>query len=507
MSIPTGTKPVPTAWTIGLTLCMVSALLRFRALSVTPFANGWDSYFYLVQLKSWVEQGRMHSPEASLFYPYLRLFQALQGDYVLAFKTAVALLCGLFCWGAWRFGGAGRWVALWLLFSPHLTWFAAQYPKNLFGLVLLMPLLAHCKKWLQGDWPSVWREGWWFAALLLLNFFGHRFTFALGLWAIVCWGGAMAWRQRNDFWRRPVVLRRGIWALAGAIVVFAGVGLAPGLAHISDLGRLSGTFSVTPQFSPLSFVQDYGYERIGAAWLLEIVLAVLAWVWVVRLAFRQSGVGYWPTLTFVSALLFPFLAWSLTGVSFRFCSTFVLIAPLAFFAVQQLPCREAISWKKELLWMGVAGALCAALPQSYDPRRHDPDYAFYAHLTPRITAFLEKQPPAPEPILLIAHNSLAEYFTFVSGVDAMPWRPEYAVDPRALWRIAADIPFDQLRHYADAPNLCLDLHKNYTFLRENAWIAALGAAQEAGDEDFLRAAKTWKNPHRQRPAWLLRRKK
>jgi hypothetical protein len=58
---------------------MVSALLRFRALSVTPFANGWDSYFYLVQLKSWVEQGRMHSPEASLFYPYLRLFQALQG--------------------------------------------------------------------------------------------------------------------------------------------------------------------------------------------------------------------------------------------------------------------------------------------------------------------------------------------------------------------------------------------------------------------------------------------
>lgn len=32
---------------IGLSLAALSALLRFWALDQTPFANGWDSYFYL----------------------------------------------------------------------------------------------------------------------------------------------------------------------------------------------------------------------------------------------------------------------------------------------------------------------------------------------------------------------------------------------------------------------------------------------------------------------------
>jgi len=76
-------------------LAALSALLRFWALDQTPFANGWDSYFYLVQLKSLEETGRMHSPEASLIYPYLRLFYWITGDYVLGIKTGVAVLCGI----------------------------------------------------------------------------------------------------------------------------------------------------------------------------------------------------------------------------------------------------------------------------------------------------------------------------------------------------------------------------------------------------------------------------
>ncbi len=77
-------------------LAIASALLRFWAFSQTPYANGWDSYFYLVQLKSLEETGRMHSPEASLIYPYLRLFYWMTGDYVLGMKVGTAILAGIF---------------------------------------------------------------------------------------------------------------------------------------------------------------------------------------------------------------------------------------------------------------------------------------------------------------------------------------------------------------------------------------------------------------------------
>ncbi|HRI60333.1 MAG TPA: hypothetical protein PK228_11435, partial [Saprospiraceae bacterium] len=178
---------------VGLALAALSALLRFVALSQTPFANGWDSYFYLVQLKSMEETGRMHSPEASLIYPYLQLFYRLTGDYVLGLKVGTAVLAGTFTaivyWlalnrvhkPAFPWGPVA--LASWSVYSPQLTYFAAQYPKNLLGLVLLVAMIGSLdrlrlsrfskpgKSWLPG------KSGSWLVILFLLiiNYFAHRF--------------------------------------------------------------------------------------------------------------------------------------------------------------------------------------------------------------------------------------------------------------------------------------------------------------------------------------------
>jgi hypothetical protein len=486
----------------GFCLFAGTILLRFYAFTGSTYANGWDSYFYLVQLKSWVETGVMHSPEASLFYPFVRSIQFIFGDYVLAFKAAVALLCGFFAVMAWRISAYRLWAAIFLLFSPQLTWFAAQYPKNLFGMVLLLPLIACLLDAFQSaGWPAA-RQASCIAGLLLLNYLGHRFTFALGILACASFGGALYWRERLG--SIPIFRKKTGLALIVALILLT-VGL-PGLAHYTDFGRLSGTFTYKVQFAPWSFVQDYGYARIGLFWGLELAFAVFCWLFLVSKLVRQKqSARFWAALPWtilLSALLFPFLQWSPTGLSFRAFALFVLLAPLAFFAQQTVQKDTPKAW-----WAtGLAAIVFFAMPCTYDHRLHDPDYAFYARITPKIMLFLEKQPQTLTSNLLIAHNSLAEYFTFSTGVDAMPWLPEYAIGKESLWRICVGVSPQYLQYYGCDTSKMLDLGRDYVFLREIDWKNAAEAAKKAEDDDFLDRLDNWKNPNKTRPNWLLRRK-
>ena len=181
-------KQIGRPLTAGLAVGLASAGLRFHALSQTPYANGWDGYFYLVQVKAWVETGRMHSPEASLIYPLLRFWLWCTGDYVLMYQYCAAALAGAFAammvWtarsgaGAWLFGG-------WALFSPQLTYFASQYPKNLLGVVLLLAFIGSLPGAIGRQQASRFILP---VILLIVNYFGHRMTFGLALAYWLIWG-------------------------------------------------------------------------------------------------------------------------------------------------------------------------------------------------------------------------------------------------------------------------------------------------------------------------------
>ncbi len=161
----------------GLILVVASIGCRYAAFMQTAFATGWDSYFYLVQLKSIVETGQMHSPEGSLIYPFLRLVYWVTQDYVAALKWGAALLCGLWTGLLYylpRSRNMGLLLAAWAVFSPQLTYFAAAYPKNLLGIVLFAAFVLSIER--------VGKQRVILALILLIvNYFGHRMTFGLCL--------------------------------------------------------------------------------------------------------------------------------------------------------------------------------------------------------------------------------------------------------------------------------------------------------------------------------------
>ena len=66
----------------------------------SPFANGWDSYYFLAQFRGLWETGRFHTPDANLLYALLAPVYVVTGDAVLAYKlvlaaSAAALIAGI----------------------------------------------------------------------------------------------------------------------------------------------------------------------------------------------------------------------------------------------------------------------------------------------------------------------------------------------------------------------------------------------------------------------------
>lgn len=487
---------------LGLLLAAASTWLRFRAFCQTEFANGWDSYYYLVQLKSLEETGRMHAPEGSLIYPYLRLFYWFSGDYVWGLKFGVAVLCGI--WTALLFAlprarMAGLLLASWSVFSPHLTYFAAQYPKNLFGMALFLALVA---AWERGGK----KRALYTAILLVLNYFGHRLTFGLSVLFLLLqffWeNGASGKQWLSTVFRAKfsIISRKNGWivGVAMAAIVWAGLKI-PGLAHWMDIARLRGVLVWPPQFAPWSFFSQFGMERIGAWWAVEVVLVTLLWLstltpWRLRLVGNRS----WVLPVLCGLLLFPFLEWSFTGLSWRLFLVFISLAPIML-----KDAALAVHWKY------AAGLLLLASFfswKNYVPALHDPNYAAYSRATASAMRHLGG---GNRPELVIAHNALAEYFTFTTGIDAMPWLPEYAIDSTRLWRLALGVQPTTLNYYVpDSQRVKVyDIGGGYFLLPEYSWQRACEKAAREGDAWFLDVANSWRNPHQVRPDWLLQRKK
>ena len=497
-------------WAWGAAFFLLSAVLRYAALSQTPFANGWDGYFYLVQLKSWEETGTMHSPEASLIYPYLRLVYWLTGDYVNALKTGSAILAGLFTWIMYAGPGGVSFEKRLLpgafsLFSPHLTWFAAQYPKNLLGAVLFLAFTGSLSR-LSGSRKPDRASAWILpAGLLGANYFGHRMTFALALLYGLFW---LIFTRKDEGLSFRRIRRIATVAAIGLVLFYVAGRFFPGLLHWVDLGRLGKEWSSSPQFAPWSFLQVFRSARISGWWMAEIVLCTGLWALFGGLFFSgrltsrsgQSVAGSGALFCLCTLLLFPFLEWSLTGIAFRLFLVFVLFTPHLVIGV---------SFPKS----GISGLIFAAFFivssffswKCYRPAWHDPDYASFSTTTTNAQQYLSGKSPE----LVIAHNSLAEFFTFTTGTDAMPWLPEYDIDSSRLWRITAGISAQTLKYYAGpaGDSMVHTLRFRYCLLPEFIWARALQRAKNENDGVFLTTALSWRNPSQTRPGWLLHRKR
>jgi hypothetical protein len=469
-------------------LLIIGFIFRWSAYNQTDFATGWDTYYYLIQIKSYLSSGKMHSPEWNLFYPLLLLFNTLLEDPVLASKWLFSFLT---CFVALSFFLLAKalkspypvslFIVVLINMSPSLTYYAAQWGKNLVGVIIYMFLIIGIRK------ESVTQV----CLLLILGFFAHRMTAVLSIITLLVW--LLNKRTSSRF----------KWILLLSMIVGTTiVNFLPGLLSFNDIDRFTNLFNQGPQIPQISFYRLFGAEKISVWWIGELTLTILSIIFFVfilirRLINKQKISSLEFSVLFVFFVLwFPFFNLSTDNIPYRLFHTGLILYPvLLLFSLN----KSLFPYK--LLYIPSVVIFCISFYswRSYNPTKHDPDYRFYYQMSEKLENHWEK---FDKPELIIGHKSMAELITYQTEIDVLPWRPEYHIAKDKLYRIAY-LPFNKLYSYYIKQEP-FHLGKNYFYIKESNWQKYISNLRNNETKELLEQHLGWKNPHQIRPKYLLK---
>jgi len=437
----------------------------------------------------------MHSSDLSLIYPLLLLTYKVTGDYVLSYKLLTSILCGFLVIiigltvKKWTHKNhLAVLLASLTAFSPHLSYFSSQFPKNLLGIVLFILLLyfIDSKKKLV------------MLFLIILNYFGHRMTAVLSIISVTIYFFTEIKHAKK------ILLFGSIFVL-----LFSGSLFIPGVLNPLDLERFNNILAIEINF-PLKSFQDYfGEYRLSAIWKTEIIVySLLFYIFIVLLLVKRdfkNNKYQFVLLMTLMILVAPIYKWSVDGAAFRFYLAFIVLAPLTLTSIHSfLPDKKYLKFSFYIV-SGILITVRAFTSYGYNSELHDPSYDFYNS----ITDMALKKVPQENIELIIAHKSLAEYFTFKTGIDVLPWEVEYEVQKEKLWRIVTDIEYQTLKYYTEKEEkqYLFQVGINYFILRDDVWRKILLKIENENESDILERLNTWRNPSRIRPNYLLKNKR
>lgn len=458
------------SWFLGGFFFCFSSILHFHFLNQSEFATGWDSYFYIIQIKSFFEEGSMHSNDVSLIYPFYFCLYFLIENYELSFKVGSALLVGLYTLSLFLVGlekskPSAFLLVSWSLASPHLTYFSSQYPKNLLGLCFFIFFIYFLQK-----------RNWKFCILFfILNIFAHRMSIFLCVISIGVFGLSQI-KNKKYLLLIPLLL-----TLVLALGFFF-----KGILTIYDFERFKGILSSKPSFIFYQFLEIFDFSTL---WKSELFILLMIAVFV--LFKREKSDIEKMILSILLLFIFPFYHCILDNLIFRLCMAIFLLLPLLLPII--------FNNSKQTKWIAFSLFLiCLFSASSYLPKKHDPPYLRYQKMCKKL--------PNKNIELIIVHKGFAEYLTFYTGIDALPWQVEYNVNPEKLWRIVHKIDYQYfIYHLKDSPNY-QRLGFHYTLIREDIWQELVKKMKTENDKIYLEHTKKWYNPHVIRPQYLLQKR-
>ena len=472
---------------VGLLIFLFSltgAVLRFLALNQTAYANGWDGYYYVMQAHSWIEYGHLQSLDYSLVYPFYTSIAYLIPDYELSFKIGSAIISGLLLmsvsllvYQVHKQVVPVLIILSFLCFSPLLTYFVVQFPKNVLGLSFFIGFLLMLQR----------KRTLGITFFFVLTIMTHRMMAGFAL--IVLLGYGLQFLPKR-------------WLLA-TLVMAALLSLLPGIFHWTDLERLDGMFSIWPQFAPWSFYRLF-QSSWSRWWGIELVLIVVmlgfTFYWYVKNKLWQHDniVIQWVFPLLILLSLCPFMIFMNGSLGYRF----FMVVPV--FLVIYVVLISTVEHGKLMVAMSFGFLIMSLFSfRSYNPKLHDPPNQVYELITNRIVAAYD---PEQYP-LIVAHKSLAEMIIYQTDFDALNWKPDKSKSQKAL-RITNGLAYYHFSKYLSEQELneLIKLTTNYYSLPESLWLHFLERVKESADTEMINRIKRYQNPMEVLPAFLSKSK-
>jgi len=460
---------------------ILSTILRYIALVQTPYANGWDGYYYIMQAHSWLTYGHLQSLDYSIIYPYFTLFSYWIGDFEIAYKIGAALLSGALISSAYilayktsKNNYASILVASFLLFSPTITFMVSQFPKNVLGLIVFNLFLT-----------SFYSKNKLFVLVfLIISLFTHRMI--AGLCVIVFLLGSIKYINLK-------------WVLGGVAVIIL-VSLLPGVIHYSDFTRFSGQLNWLPQFAPWSYYILFK-NPISYWWILELILLSIMIFHIIYSYIKLREYVLFNSFiipVLILLVMFPFFKMDFGSMGYRF----FMIAPVfvSIFFMRKIQIHKTILIGVSLFFV-VSSTYSY---KSYNPSSYDPPNSLYAVIINRLTDNYNND----DYPLVIVHKSLAEMIIYKTEFDALNWVPPETINPDSVLRIIHNMEQFHFSKYLSDIELQkfkkLSLH--YYAAPESSWNKFLKLVEDNKDQKLMNLIMKGNNPLNKRPYFLKKGK-
>lgn len=448
--------------------------------SVHP--SGWDGYYYVMQIDSVLQHGQMQSSDYSLIYPFLLVFTLFTSNVIVVFKVGVlVLIAGFLVTLALVFKGKPLiYLALLFIaavFSPSLTYIAAQYSKNLLGLIFLV---LYFKNYAD-------RRYVWIVIFFGLTFFTHRMTAGI----------ALLFFPLIFIKTRKSIL---VLVLVGALaLMLIGVTLFPGVLHLADFERFHGEFNLVPSFAPFAFLKTWDWS-LSIWWYAEVVIQVLSLGLLTGSLIREKALfninSLKPLLFWLFVLLwFPFFKMDQGTIGYRFYLISLVLTPLLlFYAVESYRLKFST-------WILIPLAVMAISSfKSYDKDIFEPNWNKFNRVALKTIDELKSK----KVDLVIAHQGMAELIIIYSEMDALNWSPSSELDFSKVWRLATGIEYYDLSKYLEKKDLSevVRIDLDYYLIREDVWKLWLEQVEVSQDNELLGRVRNPLNPERTLPNYL-----
>jgi hypothetical protein len=361
-----------------------------------------------------------------------------------------------------------------VVFSPLITYFILQFPKNTLGLIFFIFFITR----LQNTKIDL-RKAVITVMLFVATIMTHRMT---GGFALI---GMCLYAFRFISWK---------WILAGGVIVVA-LGFLPGILHISDFARFDGQFTSTPHWAPFLFGKLFwpSLDWLFAGDLLLITITAIAAIVLILINFRSLSIQGWTWLVIMLISLFPFFQFGGGAIGHRF----FMITPIALtFLIAEIARPFHII---RLTLTGAFVILSIFSFRSYKPSFDAPNEAYI----PIVDRLVERYSPRSYP-LVIAHKSLAEIIIFKTDFDALNWLPPDDVPPENVLRIVYRVPRSDFSKYLDIEDIMQvkTIAMNYLTVPENVWQEFVAGARKDNDQEVLKRIYSGNNPMEKRPYFI-----
>jgi hypothetical protein len=450
----------------GGVITLIWAFKIFRS----PVADGFDGYYYVMQMDHLLRTGSMHSRDFSFIYLPLRFFCFLFSP-LISYKLTQVMIALIITYATWDY--SRRWescsssyvAVAFLLLSPSVLFFLLQFPKNLLGTALLL-LFA-------GKERHIVKK----ILLLGLIAFAHRLSFCL---AATLW----IWELLSD--KKKIC---HFIPLTGLLLIPFFI---PGLINIFDFKRIiSDSWNLFGYWGQISFM-DIWQLWDNPLWIIDFITIHSLIIGAILLgAIKKKSI---PPLFCLSLLLIiPLWNYETGSLAYRLFMNGYLLLPLLAIPIlkQSVPTRRALF----SLALYIPALL---LFPAYDYTLFNPPITLYQEIAQKVGEKVKGKSVD----LIIAHKGIKEQIILNTKKDALNWMSDETTNE--TYRVFTDIPDYYLIAYCDkeSKNDIIALPGGYYLMKEIPFQEMLNKIKNQENDDIYRRIDTWKNPLHKKPSFL-----